>query len=61
MACEIVIALQAFVTRSFDVFDPVVLTVGSFHSGTANNVIPAEARLGATVRTFSAEATGTGP
>jgi hippurate hydrolase len=56
VACEIVTALQAFVTRSFDVFDPIVLTVGSFHAGTANNVIPAEARLGATVRTFSAEA-----
>lgn len=35
---------------------PLVLTVGSFHAGTANNVIPAEARLGATVRAFSAEA-----
>ncbi|MEO5876105.1 MAG: M20 family metallopeptidase, partial [Streptosporangiaceae bacterium] len=46
VGCEIVTALQAFVTRSFDVFDPVVLTVGSFHAGTANNVIPAEARLG---------------
>jgi hippurate hydrolase len=56
VACEIVTALQTFVTRSFDVFDPIVLTVGSFHAGTANNVIPAEARLGATVRTFSAEA-----
>jgi hippurate hydrolase len=54
-ACEIVTALQTMVTRQFDVFDPVVITVGSFHAGTASNVIPDEARLEATVRSFSAE------
>jgi amidohydrolase len=52
-ACEIVTALQTLVTRRFDVFDPVVITVGSFHAGTASNVIPDEARLSATVRSFS--------
>ncbi len=52
-ACEIVTALQTMVTRQFDVFDPVVITVGSFHAGTASNVIPDEARLEATVRSFS--------
>ncbi|HBW19781.1 MAG TPA: amidohydrolase [Actinobacteria bacterium] len=55
-ACEIVIALQTMVTRRFDVFDPVVITVGSFHAGTTDNVIPDEARFEATVRSFSAEA-----
>jgi hippurate hydrolase len=44
------------VTRRFDVFDPVVLTVGSFHAGTTDNVIPDDARFDATVRTFSTEA-----
>src|SRR5262249_859199 len=44
-ACEIVTALQVLVTRAFDIFDPVVVTVGSFHAGTTNNVIPDEARL----------------
>lgn len=52
-ACEMVLALQSFVTRSFDVFDPVVLTVGSFHAGTAENVIPDEVRFSATMRSFS--------
>ena len=52
-ACEIVLALQTMVTRQFDVFDPVVLTVGSFHAGTADNVIPDDAELHATVRSFS--------
>lgn len=55
-ACEMVSALQTFVTRSFDVFDPVVLTVGMFHSGTAHNVIPDEATFEATVRSFSESA-----
>jgi hippurate hydrolase len=53
VACEIVIALQTMVTRKFDVFDPVVITVGSFHAGTTNNVIPDEARLEVTIRSFS--------
>ena len=55
-ACEMVTALQTLVTRRFDVFDPVVITVGSFHAGTADNVIPDEARFLATVRSFSAAA-----
>ncbi len=54
-ACEMVTALQTFVTRSFDVFDPVVVTVGSFHAGDAPNVIPHDAVFTATVRSFSAE------
>jgi amidohydrolase len=58
-ACEIVIALQALVTRRFDVFDPVVITVGSFHAGTASNVIPDDARLAASIRSFSPGARAT--
>jgi amidohydrolase len=52
-ACAMVTALQTMVTRTFDVFDPVVITVGSFHAGTTDNVIPDEARFLATVRSFS--------
>ncbi|HUZ27034.1 MAG TPA: M20 family metallopeptidase [Streptosporangiaceae bacterium] len=54
--CEIVTALQTLVTRRFDVFDPVVITVGSLHAGTTNNVIPDDARFSATIRSFSAAA-----
>src|SRR5215468_4490440 len=53
VACEIVTALQTMLTRKFDVFDPVVLTVGTFHAGTTDNVIPDDASFIATVRTFS--------
>jgi amidohydrolase len=52
-AAEMVTSLQTLVTRRFDVFDPVVLTVGTFHAGTKRNIIPDEARFDATVRTFS--------
>jgi hippurate hydrolase len=54
-AAEMVGALQTLVTRTINVFDPVVITVGSFHAGTKRNVIPDEAVFEATVRTFSAE------
>jgi amidohydrolase len=56
VACEIVTALQTMVTRQFDIFDPVVITVGSFHSGTKRNIIPDDAVFDATVRSFSADA-----
>ena len=52
-ACEMVTALQTLVTRRFDVFDPVVITVGSFHAGTTDNVIPDEAVFKTTLRSFS--------
>lgn len=54
VAAEIVTALQTMVTRQFDAFDPVILTVGSFHGGTQHNIIPDRASFEATVRTFSA-------
>ncbi|TWD84277.1 hippurate hydrolase [Kribbella amoyensis] len=53
VACEMVGALQTMITRQFDVFDPVVLTVGRIAGGTKENIIPDEAVFDATVRTFS--------
>ncbi len=52
-AAEMVTALQTLVTRRFDVFDPVVVTVGTLHAGTRRNIIPDKARFEATVRSFS--------
>jgi amidohydrolase len=51
--CEMVTALQTLVTRRFDIFDPVVVTVASIHAGRTDNVIPDEARFLASVRSFS--------
>jgi hippurate hydrolase len=53
VAAELLTALQTMVTRQFDIFDPVVITVGSFHAGTRRNIIPEEAVFEATVRSFS--------
>lgn len=50
---EMVLALQAMVTRQFDIADPVVVTIGLMEAGTKANVIPATGRLQATIRTFS--------
>ncbi|MGB4135188.1 MAG: M20 family metallopeptidase [Microbacterium sp.] len=45
--------LQSMITRRFEVFDPVVISVTQLSAGEAVNVIPPSATLGATVRTMS--------
>ena len=56
IACEMVGAFQAMVTRRVDVFDPAVVTVGRIQAGTTSNVIPETAELIGTVRTVSEKA-----
>lgn len=53
VACEIVQALQTFVTRRIKTFDPVVLSVTRIQSGTTNNVIPEDAEITGTLRSLS--------
>ena len=53
VACEIVMALQTMITRSIDVFDPSVVTVGRITAGTTNNVIPEIAEIEGTIRATS--------
>jgi len=53
-ASAIVMGLQTAVSREISPFEPAVVTIGSLHAGEANNVIPHEALLSGTVRTFSA-------
>ncbi|MET3934968.1 amidohydrolase [Arthrobacter sp. OAP107] len=53
VAAEMLGALQTYITRRFNVFDPVVLSVGQFHGGSASNVIPDSAEFRASVRSFS--------
>jgi hippurate hydrolase len=53
VACELVLALQALVTRRADAFDPAVLTIARIQSGTTANVIPETASLLGTLRTVS--------
>jgi hippurate hydrolase len=51
--CEIVTALQTFVTRRISVFEPAVITIGHIQAGTTSNVIPEDGRILGTMRTLS--------
>ncbi|RFU22119.1 M20 metallopeptidase family protein [Geodermatophilus marinus] len=53
VAAEIVLALQAMVTRRVDVFDPAVVTVAQLTAGSTDNVIPDSAFLQGTIRSLS--------
>jgi amidohydrolase len=56
VAAQIITSLQTLVTRRFDIFDPVVITVGRIEAGTARTIIPDSATFNGTVRAFSARA-----
>jgi amidohydrolase len=53
IAARTVVALQTIVAREVSPFDPAVITVGSIHGGTKNNIIPDEVVLQLTVRSFT--------
>ncbi|MDP4096841.1 M20 family metallopeptidase [Paenibacillus sp. P96] len=48
----LVMQLQSIVSRSVDPLQPAVLTVGTIHGGSAQNVIAETCKLSGTVRTF---------
>ena len=50
-----VVTLQTIVAREVNPFDPAVVTVGTFHSGSKRNVISDEAKLELTVRSYKPE------
>jgi len=50
-----VVALNNIVAREIDPQTPAVITVGSFHGGTAHNIISDEVKLQVTVRSYSPE------
>jgi amidohydrolase len=52
VGARVVLALQTIVSRETDVWNHTVITVGSFHAGSAPNIIPRAARLDATVRNY---------
>ena len=51
-AAQIITALQTVSSRRAAPTEPVVVTLGSIHSGAAGNVLPSEAVLKGTLRTF---------
>ena len=52
-ASAIVLALQTISSREFSPLDPIVVTVGTLHSGARFNIISGEAVLEGTVRIFN--------
>jgi len=55
IASSIVMRLQTLVSRELNPTDSAVVTVGSFQAGSKHNIIPDEARLQLTVRSYSDE------
>jgi amidohydrolase len=53
VGAQIVMGLQTIVSRSVDVTkEPSVVTVGVFHGGNRDNIIPDEVKMQGTIRTF---------
>jgi len=55
IASAIVMRLQTLVSREKNPLEPAVITVGSFLAGAKHNIIPDEAKLQLTVRSYGAE------
>jgi hippurate hydrolase len=55
IAANIVTRLQTLISRERDPLEPAVITVGSFQAGSKHNIIPDEARLQITVRSYKDE------
>ncbi len=53
LAAEFVLVAQTIVSRQIDPQEPAVLTVGTIHGGTKNNIIPDEVTMGLTLRAYS--------
>jgi len=54
-AARLILALQTIPSREVKPGELAVVTVGYIHAGTKNNIIPDQAELGLTVRTFKPE------
>ncbi len=55
IAAEMINDWQTIASRENNPLDPIVVTVGSIHGGTKNNIIPDEVKMQLTVRTYKAE------
>jgi amidohydrolase len=55
IAARTIVSWQTIVSREIDPQDPAVITVGSIHGGTKNNIIPDEVVMQLTVRSYKDE------
>ncbi|MGC8598598.1 MAG: M20 metallopeptidase family protein [Thermoplasmata archaeon] len=53
VSSKVIDALQLISSREIDPLEPVVVTVGSIHGGTAHNIIPDRVEMKGTVRTMN--------
>lgn len=53
VASELVVALQVVVSRDISPFEPVVVTIGEIHGGSARNIMAGSAYLAGTTRTWT--------
>lgn len=52
---QVILAIQTIVSRRVSPMEPAVITVGSFHSGSQNNIVASEAVLEGMIRSFGEE------
>jgi len=55
IASNVILALQTIVSREIPPTDPAVITIGSIHGGTAQNIIPEEVVIEGIIRTMKTE------
>lgn len=55
MSANVITALQNIVSREIPPTDPAVITIGSIHGGTAQNIIPDEVEIAGIMRTMTSE------
>lgn len=55
IASNIILTLQTIVSREIPPTDPAVVTIGSIHGGTAQNIIPEEVTISGVIRTMRSE------
>ncbi len=53
VAARILLAIEAIPARELDVRSPAIVSVGAIHGGVRNNILPEEAELLGTIRTFT--------
>ncbi|WP_368487561.1 M20 family metallopeptidase [Clostridium sp. BJN0013] len=55
ISSHVILSLQEIISRELPPTDPAVITVGSIHGGTAQNIIPEEVVIAGTMRTMRTE------
>lgn len=55
ISSNVIVALQSIVSREIPPTDPSVITIGSIHGGTAQNIIPEDVTISGIIRTMKSE------